>query len=216
MRKLWFAAVVVGALFAAAPQGAYRNLTADALRDKIEGGWAGQMIGVSFGAPTEFRFNQQQVPFDKLPKWKPEMVSEALDQDDLYVDMTFAKVLDDKGIHATTADFGNMFREAKYRLWHANLAARRALKRGVAPELAGTPRYNAHANDIDFQIESDFVGLMTPGMGQARKEVSRWLGWPSSSVVRSSSTCSRAAGSPSRRSIPVSIGATTARSIPAN
>ena len=51
-----------------------------------------------------------------------------------------------------------MVREAKYRLWHANLAARRALKRGIAPELTGTPRYNAHANDIDFQIESDFVG----------------------------------------------------------
>ena len=32
------------------------------LRDKIEGGWAGQMIGVSFGAPTEFKFNQVQVP----------------------------------------------------------------------------------------------------------------------------------------------------------
>ena len=31
------------------------------------------------------------------------MVSESLDQDDLYVDMTFAKVLDDKGINATTA-----------------------------------------------------------------------------------------------------------------
>jgi hypothetical protein len=51
-----------------------------------------------------------------------------------------------------------MVREAKYRLRHANLAARRALKRGIAPELTGTPRYNAHANDIDFQIESDFVG----------------------------------------------------------
>ena len=34
------------------------------------------------------------------------MVSESLEQDDLYVDMTFAKVLDDKGIDATTEDFG--------------------------------------------------------------------------------------------------------------
>jgi hypothetical protein len=68
------------------------------LRDKIEGGWAGQMIGVSFGALTEFRFNQTHVRTDKLPVWKPEMISESLDQDDLYVDMTFAKVLVDKGI----------------------------------------------------------------------------------------------------------------------
>ena len=44
-----------------------------------------------------------------LPKWTPDRVSNALDQDDLYVDMTFAKVLDDKGLDATTADFGAMF-----------------------------------------------------------------------------------------------------------
>ena len=29
--------------------------------------------------------------------------------------MTFAKVLDDKGIDATTDDFGAMFKDAKYR-----------------------------------------------------------------------------------------------------
>src|SRR5512132_3006781 len=85
------------------------------LRDKIEGGWAGQMIGVSYGAPTEFRFKGQLVPADHLPTWKPEMVSNSLDQDDLYVDMTFAKVLDDKGIRAASEDFGAMFKDAKYR-----------------------------------------------------------------------------------------------------
>jgi hypothetical protein len=85
--------------------------------------------------------------------------------------MTFAKVLDDKGLDATTADFGAMFKNAKYRLWHANLAARRALKRGVPAELSGTPKYNAHANDIDFQIEADFVGLMTPGLPKASNDL---------------------------------------------
>ena len=29
--------------------------------------------------------------------------------------------------------------------------------------MSGHPDYNVHANDIDFQIESDFIGLMTPG-----------------------------------------------------
>jgi hypothetical protein len=110
-----------------------REITRQELRDKIEGGWAGQMIGVSYGAPTEFRFRQAMVPEDRLPKWKPEMVSNALDQDDLYVDMTLAKVLDDKGLDATTDDFGAMFKEAKYRLWHANLAARRALQSSLDP-----------------------------------------------------------------------------------
>ena len=148
-----------------------RSITLAALHDKIEGGWAGQIIGVSYGAPTEFRYRGEIIPKEKLPAWTPDRVSNAIHQDDLYVDMTFAQVLDDEGLDATTEDFGAMFREAKYRLWHANLAARRALKRGVPATLSGTPRYNAHANDIDFQIESDFIGMMAPGLPQASNDL---------------------------------------------
>ena len=141
-----------------------QSISLDDLRDKVRGGWAGQMIGVSFGAPTEFAYLDRMVPADDLPVWKPEMVSEALNQDDLYVDITFAAALDEHGLDATTADFAAMFRDTEFSLWHANLAARRALRRGVSAELSGTPKYNMHANDIDFQIEADFVGLMTPGL----------------------------------------------------
>ena len=141
------------------------------LQDRIEGGWAGQMVGVAYGYPTEFVYNEVIIPEADLPKWTPDMVEGALDQDDLYVEMTFSQVLDDKGLDATTQDFGDLLKEAKYRLWHANLGARRALKRGVPATLSGTPEYNAHANDIDFQIEADFVGLMTPGLPQAANEL---------------------------------------------
>ncbi|MCC6264597.1 MAG: ADP-ribosylglycohydrolase family protein [Bryobacterales bacterium] len=140
------------------------------LRDKIRGGWAGQMIGVSFGAPTEFR-HLQKIIEGPLPEWSPERLRNSLNQDDLYVDMTFAQVLDDKGLDASTMDFGNMLRDAKYRLWHANLAARRALRRGVSPMESGTPKYNSHANDIDFQIEADFAGLMAPGLPQSSNTI---------------------------------------------
>ena len=170
-RALSFGVFVVLCLPAtAADKPGIRKIPLTALRDKIEGGWAGQMIGVSFGWPTEFRSLAKILEGD-LPKWTPDRVSNALQQDDLYVDMTFAKVLDDKGLDATSDDFGRMFRDAKYGLWHANLAARRALKRGVPGSLSGTPKYNAHANDIDFQIEADFIGLMAPGMPQAANRI---------------------------------------------
>jgi hypothetical protein len=128
------------------------------------------MIGVSFGAPTEFRYKQEIIE-GPLPEWNPERLKNSLNQDDLYVDMTLAQVLDDHGLDATTEQVGAMFRDVEYRLWHANLAARRNLKRGVPATLSGTPKYNAHANDIDFQIEADFVGLMTPGLPQASNEL---------------------------------------------
>lgn len=156
---------------ATAPDTGEQQIPLSQLRDKIAGGWAGQMIGVSYGGPTEFRHRESIIPEDELPEWDPDKVSDSIDQDDLYVDMTFAQVLDDKGLDATTEDFGAMFKDAEYRLWHANLAARRALKRGVPASLSGTPEYNAHANDIDFQIESDFVGLMTPGLPQASNDL---------------------------------------------
>jgi len=146
---------------------AEKRLDLAVLEDKIRGGWAGQMIGVTYGAPTEFQYLERIVPEEEIPAWSPERVHGALDQDDLYVDITFAEVLDDHGLDATTEDFGAFFREAGYSLWHANLAARRALRRGVPATESGTPQYNVHANDIDFQIEADFIGLMTPGMPQA-------------------------------------------------
>ncbi|MGA2866397.1 MAG: ADP-ribosylglycohydrolase family protein [Verrucomicrobiota bacterium] len=139
-----------------------RHLSRDELRDKIQGGWAGQMIGVSFGAPTEFRamgkINEAQL------KWSPDRVSNAIGQDDLYVEMTFAKVMDDAGLEATCEQYGEAFRVSKYGLWHANAGARRALGQGIKAPWSGHPRYNFHANDIDFQIEADFIGLMCPGL----------------------------------------------------
>jgi hypothetical protein len=168
--RLLAVAVALAAVLTGCGDSSERAISLADLRDKVEGGWAGQMIGVSFGAPTEFRF-REQINETELPAWTPERVSNSLNQDDLYVDMTFAQVLDDKGLDATTEDFGAMFRQAKYRLWHANLAARRALKRGVPATESGTPRFNAHANDIDFQIEADFIGLMAPGMPLASNDL---------------------------------------------
>jgi len=141
-----------------------RSLTRQALENKIRGGWAGQMIGVSFGLPTEFKSNGKIIEGEI--KWNPEMVSRAITQDDLYVEMTFTEVMDRVGLNATSEQYGEAFKDSKYRLWHANAGARRLLNQGIKAPWSGHPKYNLHANDIDFQIESDFIGLMTPGLPQ--------------------------------------------------
>lgn len=134
------------------------------LEDKIRGGWAGQMIGVSYGTPTEFRWLGKLIE-DEIP-WIPEMVQYSIRQDDCYVEMTFAEVMDRIGLDATTEQYGEAFKNSKYNLWHANAAARRLLNIGIKAPMSGHPDYNLHANDIDFQIEADFIGLMTPGLPQ--------------------------------------------------
>src|SRR5690606_26374332 len=75
-----------------------RRLSRQTLRDKIRGAWAAQMIGVSYGALTEFKSNGKIIKGDI----QADDLSNALDQDDLYVEMTFARVMDTIGLDATT------------------------------------------------------------------------------------------------------------------
>ena len=158
----------------AAPAGS-RTISRAELDDRVRGGWAGQMIGVSFGAPTEFKSNGKIIEGD-LPRWAPGNVSNAIDQDDLYVEMTFAEVMDRLGLDATTEEYGEAFRTSKYNLWHANAGARRLLESGIKAPWSGHPKYNVHANDIDFQIEADFIGLMAPGLPNAARDYSIRVG----------------------------------------
>ncbi len=161
-------AAVTGVAIIGQAQKPTRRITRAALADKIRGGWAGQMIGVSYGAPTEFKSNGKIIEgnFRDYQNWTPDRIKNSIRQDDLYVEMTFAKVMDDVGLNATTEQYGEMFKDSQYGLWHANAAARRLLNLGIKAPLSGHPKYNAHANDIDFQIESDFIGLMCPGLPQ--------------------------------------------------
>lgn len=151
-----------------------RTLSRKVLEDKIRGGWAGQMFGVAYGAPTEFKALGEI--FEGEIKWSPEMVSNSIYQDDLYVEMTFTAVMDAVGLDATSEQYGEAFKNSKYNLWHANAAARRLLNQGIKPPWSGHPKYNLHANDIDFQIESDFIGLMTPGLPQEANKYADRIG----------------------------------------
>ena len=45
--------------------------------------------------------------------------------------------------------------------------ARYNILRGMKPPASGNWRNNPDADDIDFQIESDFIGLMSPGLPKA-------------------------------------------------
>ena len=55
-------------------------------------------------------------------------------------------------------------------------AARRLLENGIQAPWSGHPKYNVHANDIDFQIEADFIGLMAPGLPNAARDYSIRVG----------------------------------------
>ena len=68
---------------------AERRLPLAEFRDKMEGAWIGQSVGVAYGCPTEFKHSGELVPDKEMPTWKPEMVNNTYVQDDLYVEMSF-------------------------------------------------------------------------------------------------------------------------------
>ena len=144
-------------------QKTFRRFPLNEYIDKMKGGWVGQMVGVGWGGPTEFRFQGVIVPENRMPAWKPSLVNQ-FNQDDIYVEMTFLRTLELYGLDASVRRAGIDFANSQYRLWHANRAGRRNLRRGIAPPDSGHPRFNKHADDIDYQIEADFSGLISPGL----------------------------------------------------
>ncbi|HXL55451.1 MAG TPA: ADP-ribosylglycohydrolase family protein [Chitinophagaceae bacterium] len=155
---------------------AQQLISKEVLKDKIKGGWAGQTIGVTFGGPYEFRFNGTFIQDYQSLEWskdniKQNMLNNAGLYDDIYMDLTFVDILERVGLDAPVDSFANAFANAGYTLWHANQSARYNILNGIKAPQSGDWHYNPHADDIDFQIESDFAGLMSPGMPQSASAV---------------------------------------------
>jgi len=76
------------------------------------------------------------------------------------------------GLDVSIRQAGIDFASSGYALWHANRFGRQNLRNGIAPPDSGHPEFTKHADDIDYQIESDYAGLISPGLPNA----GIWLG----------------------------------------
>lgn len=157
------------------------TISKEKLMDKIKGGWAGQTIGCSYGGPTEFKFNGTMIQDYISIEWPDGYIKHLYEKspglyDDVYMDLTFVDVFDRIGLDAPVDSFAMAFATAEYHLWHANQAARYNILQGIMPPESGHWLNNPHADDIDYQIEADFAGLMSPGMPNVASEISDKIG----------------------------------------
>ena len=169
--KSRFVLAGVVALFLASCGGTakYVQLSKNNLLDKVKGGWAGQTLGCTYGGPTEFRYcgvmvdDTVQIPWSKneLDKWYD---GGGGLYDDVYVDLTFVEAIDRNGFDISADSLAAAFLAKGYPLCHANQMARYNLLRGLTPQASGHWKNNPHADCLDFQIEADFAGIMSPGM----------------------------------------------------
>ena len=153
------------------------TMSQDRLLDKIKGGWAGQTFACTFGGPTEFKYKGMMIPDTVAIPW-PEsgLCKWYFDNDpglydDVYMDLTFVEIIDKFGCDAPMEKFADKFANAGYGLCHANQAARYNILHGIQAPQSGYWKNNPHADDIDFQIEADFAGLMNPGMPNSAAEI---------------------------------------------
>lgn len=180
MKRLAVFLITMSAIFYADGQSTI-SLTKSQLKDKIMGGWAGQTIGVTFGGPYEFRFQGTFIGDYQPLLWydgylKKTMVENPGLYDDLYMDLTFVDVFEKYGLDAPLDSFANAYAHAGYMLWHANQAGRYNILHGIKAPQSGYWLNNPHADCIDYQIESDFAGLMSPGMPNTASAISDKIG----------------------------------------
>lgn len=185
MKRLFYSVVLVSALVSCArtsvPYGQIVEIDQATMEDKIRGGWFGQTIGCTYGGPTEFKYKGSIIN-DEIPiPWYDNYIYDTFIEDpglydDVYMDLTFLEVMAKHGIDAPVEYFANEFANADYKLWHANQAARYNILNGRPAPESGHWMYNPHADDIDFQIEADFIGMITPGLPNVGSEISDRIG----------------------------------------
>ena len=157
------------------------TLSKSVLLDKIKGAWAGQTIGCTYGGPTEFKFRGTMIQDYNPIRWDEGCIKNYCLNgpglyDDIYMDLTFVEVFDRLGLDAPVDSFAMAFANAGYVLWHANQAARYNILQGIMPPASGHWLNNPHANDLDYQIEADYSGIMSPGMPNAASDISGKIG----------------------------------------
>lgn len=150
------------------------EISSDVMTDKVKGAWAGKMIGVMYGRPMEFQVTD--TIFTDSIQWKPEFVTSSLNEDDIYGQMNFMATMERYGQDVAVDSLAKNFAYAEFSLCHANLQARKNYLDGVDPAELSTPENNIHCEDIDFQIECDFIGFVNPCMTQSSNKMCEKVG----------------------------------------
>lgn len=144
------------------PTDTYMEMTDEELYDRVLAAWYGQMLGVSWAGDTEFKYKGTIIPADKMPAWSAKMINEGFAQDDTYVEIPMLMTLYYNGAFSDVDAISRAFRDAGLNVFHANKEGYNNLMRGITAPDSGSYVFNAHCDDIDWQIECDYLGMAYP------------------------------------------------------
>ncbi len=174
LNRLFVAAATTLALAGCASKDGFVEIPSDTMIDKVRGAWAGKMIGVMYGRPMEFAANNA-IYSDSI-KWEPEFIEKALLEDDIYGQLNFMSTMEKYGQDVDIDSLAKNFAYAEFDLCHANLQARKNYFDGIPAAELSLPENSIHCEDIDFQIECDFIGFVNPCMPQSSNKMCEKVG----------------------------------------
>lgn len=174
LAKLVFAGSLLLSMAACKPEANFVEISSDVMEDKVKGAWAGKMIGVMYGRPMEFMATSGMY-LDSI-KWKPENIEAALMEDDIYGQLNFMTTMERYGQNVSVDSLAKYFAYADFALCHANLQGRKNYFDGIPAAELALPQNSIHCEDIDFQIECDFIGFVNPCMPQSSNKMCERVG----------------------------------------
>ncbi len=101
------------------------TMSKQVLQDKSKGGWAGQTIGVVYGAPVEFKYNGSLIDEHHIIPWDEHYVKYWWDKkpglfDDIYTDLNFVNAFEKHGLDVSSDSIAHHWSNTAYHLAHAN------------------------------------------------------------------------------------------------
>ena len=163
MKKFILGLIVFSGLALCAQAKEERKLSINDFRDHLKGAWIGKMAGVGWGTPTELKVCGRIMKESELPPWDPKMVNQ-YENDDCYVEQGFVRTLELHGLDVSAKQAGMDFANTKFSLFCANFIGRNNVRCGIMPPDSGHPKCAIGEDLLDFRIESDFAGLISPGL----------------------------------------------------
>jgi hypothetical protein len=147
-----------------------------------EGGWQGEMV--PFDLEDWMRLDAENrkiidavedsgeswrlekklaLDFDNWDTYTPKIMA---DQDDLYVEFMFLHAIRKYGLDVTATEIAKEWLAYldPTRTWCANRHAYQNFAKGIWPPMSGHPHNTPWGDAIDYQIEADLFGLLSPGL----------------------------------------------------
>jgi hypothetical protein len=129
------------------------------LQDKIKGGWAGQFLGTFTWSDYVVASNDSVLHYEMPPVDQTNLLSQQL-----FFDLMYLSVLEEGGGKKSQSLLLQKFKSNAYYSGHAARVAKFNLNNGLSMPASGRWTNNPHADDPDFSMASDVLGLIAPGM----------------------------------------------------